>query len=72
MEKYFTNPIAQVKFLSGTTVLSVSNTPSFYWKNVQAGAYSLTAVATDTGGISATSPPVSITVTTNRSGGGHY
>ena len=66
VERFFPNPIATVEFLSGNTVLAVSNTPSFYWKNVPAGAYTLTAVATDTGGISATSAPVSITVKTNR------
>jgi hypothetical protein len=66
VERYFTNPIASVEFLSGTTVLANSNSPSFYWKNVKAGAYTLTAVATDTGGISATSPPVNVTVTTNK------
>jgi len=71
VERFFAKPIAQVEFLSGKTILSVSNTPSFYWKNVQADAYTLTAIATDTGGISATSPPVSITVTTNRPGGPH-
>jgi hypothetical protein len=65
IERYFTNPIANVQFLSGKTLLAKTNTPSFYWTNVLQGAYTLTAVATDTGGISATSPPVSITVTTN-------
>jgi hypothetical protein len=66
VESYFQKPVATIKFLSGTKVLSVSNSPSYYWKNVPVGAYTLTAIATDTGGQSVTSAPVPITVTTNR------
>jgi hypothetical protein len=69
--RYFTNPIASVEFLAGTNILGVvtnSSWPTFYWKNVTAGTYSLTAVATDTAGRNATSGPVSITVSTNRPG----
>jgi hypothetical protein len=66
--KYFTNPIANVHFLSGASVLGVvSNywSPTFYWKNVTNGTYSLSVLATDTHGITATSAPVDITVVTN-------
>jgi hypothetical protein len=69
MTRYFTNPVASVEFRSGTDILGVvtnSSWPTFHWKNVPAGAYSLTAVATDTGGATATSLPVNITVVTNR------
>ena len=68
--RYFTQPIASVQFLAGTNILDISSNswwPTFHWKNVPAGAYSLTAVGTDKGGISATSAPVNITVTTNSS-----
>jgi hypothetical protein len=37
----------------------------FAWSNAAPGAYSLTAQATDLAGLTVTSPPVSITVTTN-------
>ena len=66
--RYFTNPIASVQFLAGTNVLGVktnSSWPTFAWKHPTAGAYSLTAIATDTAGNTATSTPVAITVTTN-------
>ncbi len=67
--RYFTNPIASVRFLAGTNTLGVvtnSSWPTFCWRNVSPGAYSLTAVATDTASRSATSAPVNITVVTNR------
>jgi hypothetical protein len=67
--RYFTHPIATVQFLAGTTTLGVisnSSWPTFLWQNVQPGTYSLTAVATDTAGTTATSAPVAITVVTNR------
>ncbi len=67
--RHFTNPIAEVEFLAGTNSLGVltnSSWPTFHWKNVPPGAYSLAAVATDTGGVTATSAPVNITVVTNQ------
>ena len=67
--RYFTNRIARVQFLAGTNSLGVITNcswPTFSWRNVPPGAYSLTAVATDTGGATATSAPVNITVVTNR------
>jgi hypothetical protein len=68
--RHFTNSIASIQFLAGTnTVGTVSNplNPVFFnWTNVSAGQYTLTALATDTGGIMATSPPVNITVCSNQ------
>jgi hypothetical protein len=56
--------IANVKFYNGTTLLNTDNTSpySFSWTSVAAGTYSITAVATDNGGLSTTSTAVSITV----------
>ena len=39
------------------------------WANVAAGAYTLTAIATDSGGLTTTSAPVHVTVTTPGGGG---
>jgi hypothetical protein len=67
--RYFTNAVASVQFLAGTNTLGTvtnSSSPAFHWTNVPAGAYRLTAVAHDSGGISATSRPVNISVVTNR------
>jgi hypothetical protein len=68
LTRYFTNPIANVQFLAGTTSLGVVTNswwPTFHWTNVPPGAYKLTAVATDIGGATATSVPVNIMVVTN-------
>ena len=56
--------IAQVEFFAGTTLIgTASSAPySFNWSPVAAGAYSLTARATDNLGAAATSTAVSITV----------
>lgn len=57
--------IAKVDFYNGSTLLGSSTTSPYgvTWSNVGAGTYSLTAVATDGQGATATSPAVSITVT---------
>ena len=57
--------IASVTFYyNGTTKIATGKSPpyKFAWTKVQPGTYSLTAVATDTLGLSATSAPVTITV----------
>ncbi len=57
--------VTNVAFYQGATQLaSVSTAPySFAWSNVSAGPYTITAVATDNTGASATSSVVNITVT---------
>jgi hypothetical protein len=56
--------VARVEFLSGRTRVHTATTApySFAWRNVAAGTYSLTAVAFDHEGASATSAPVVLTV----------
>ena len=56
--------VASVTFYQGTTLLATVKTAPYQytWKAVAPGSYSLTAVATDTLGISTTSAPVAITV----------
>ena len=56
--------VAKVEFYNGTIKLGekTSSPWSYTWNNVQAGTYSLTAVATDNSGAKTTSSPVSITV----------
>ncbi len=64
----FTNQIASIQFLSGTQTLGTKTNSwwsTFLWKNVPQGNYTLSAIATDTTGLSATSAPVSISVVTN-------
>jgi hypothetical protein len=58
--------VASVKFYDGAALVGmVTNAPfNFTWTNASLGAHSLTAVATDNGGVSATSSPVNITVQT--------
>ena len=59
--------ISKVAFYNGTTLLGTQSI-GFYgaytytWANVPGGAYSITAVATDSIGTSTTSSPVSVTV----------
>jgi hypothetical protein len=56
--------VAKVEFLSGSTVLGLDTTSpfSFTWANVPAGTYTLTARATDSAGLTATSAAVTVTV----------
>jgi chitinase len=65
--------ISKVDFYNGTTLLSeVSAAPYIYtWSNVTAGAYSITAKATDNSGAAATSTAVSITVVGGGGGTGN-
>jgi len=57
--------VTNVDLVRGSVrIIGVTNSPYQYsWPIVAAGAYSLTAIARDLSGISATSAPVSITVT---------
>ncbi len=57
--------IDKVEFYEGDSRLAelLSAPFTFAWNNVTTGEYVLTAVATDNGGLTATSPPISITVT---------
>ena len=57
--------IYKVDFYNGTTLLGTSTTSpySFTWANVVAGTYTLTAKATDNGGLTKTSAVINITVT---------
>jgi len=63
--------VTKVEFFNGSTSLgSVTAAPySITWSNVAAGAYSLTAVATDNSGATTTSTTVSITVNSSTGGG---
>ncbi len=56
--------ISLVEFTSGGTLLGTDTTSpySFTWNNVGPGSYSLAARATDGGGASTTSSPVTVTV----------
>jgi hypothetical protein len=52
-----------VYYANGTAIATVTSAPwSATWSNVAPGAYSLTAVATDSSNLSTTSEPVGITV----------
>ena len=59
-----TNPISQVAFYQGTQLLGATTNSSngITWSNVPAGNFVLTAVATDSLGLSVTSNPVTIIV----------
>jgi uncharacterized repeat protein (TIGR03806 family) len=56
--------VAKVEFFSGTRLIgTLTNKPyELTWTKVAPGPYTLTAVATDSGGAVATSAPVSITI----------
>ena len=62
--------ITGVSFYQGTTLLGTDNTApySYAWSNVNAGSYSLTAIATDNAGATTTSGIVTVSVTTSNSG----
>ena len=68
--RYFPDRVASVHYFAGAKSLGVvTNGPAFcfQWTNVPPGAYALTATATDVAGTNiVTSPPVGITVQTNR------
>jgi chitinase/chitodextrinase len=63
--------ITKVDFFRGTTLLGTdSSAPySFSWTGVAQGSYSLTAVATDDSGVTATSAVVTLTVNAPAGGG---
>ena len=56
--------ITKVDFFNGTSLIGTATSApyTFAWSNVPAGSYSLTAVATDGNGATATSAPVGVTV----------
>lgn len=57
--------IAKVEFFQGSTLLGTDTVApyTFYWNNVAAGSYSITAMATDDLGATTTTSPITITVT---------
>jgi hypothetical protein len=59
-----TNPVTQVAFYQGTNLLGLStNSPySITWSNAPPGSFALTAMATDSMGLTSTSANVHITV----------
>jgi hypothetical protein len=68
VEKHFTHPVVSVEFFSGTTSVGVTTNAPYsciVWSNVPPGAYSLTAVATESTSATVTSAPVGITVIAN-------
>ncbi|MBI1177607.1 hypothetical protein GC207_09230 [bacterium] len=56
--------VTKVEFYSGANHIATLNQEpfEFTWTKVSPGSYSLTAVATDDGGLSSTSAPVSLTI----------
>jgi hypothetical protein len=64
-------PVAKVQFFAGATLLNEDTASpfTFDWTNVAVGTYTLTAVATDGGGLSTPSAPVHVTVTPGGSPG---
>ena len=63
-------PVASVAFFAnGNPIAQDDSSPfSVPWTNVVAGSYTLTAVATDAGGLTTTSAPVHVTVTNPTTG----
>lgn len=69
LESNFTNPVVKVQFYAGTNGIGATSSSPYScitWSNVPPGTYTLKAIATDSASITATSPPVNITVVTNR------
>lgn len=67
-ERYFTNPIVNVRFFANSNSVGMTTNAPYsciVWSNAPPGAYALTALATDSHGINATSAPVNINVVTN-------
>ncbi|WP_244244085.1 glycosyl hydrolase family 18 protein [Marilutibacter alkalisoli] len=64
--------ISKVEFFQGTTLLGTDTSAPYgiSWTGVPAGSYAIRAVATDDGGLTATSAIVSITVTASGGGSG--
>lgn len=64
--------VSKVEFFQGSTLLGTDTSSPFSisWTGAAAGSYTLKAVATDNGGLTATSTTASITVTSNGGGGG--
>lgn len=62
------NPISQVAFYQGTNFLGAAtgNPYGIIWSNAPPGNWAVTAVATDTAGLSATSNPVNIGIVTTN------
>jgi len=62
--------IAKVDVYAGATLVGTATSTPYQiaWSGVSTGVYSLTAVATDDGGATATSDPVSVTVNTAPGG----
>ncbi|WP_432834820.1 glycoside hydrolase family 6 protein [Dactylosporangium sp. CA-092794] len=65
--------VSKVEFYNGATLLGTdtSSPYTFSWANVAAGSYSLTAKVYNAANVTATSAPVSISVTTTGGGGSH-
>ncbi len=62
--------VTKVEYFAGSTKLgeSAASPFGFIWRNVPAGSYVLTAVATDNGGATTTSAAVNITAATSSTG----
>ena len=60
--------VTKVEFRDGSTVIGTDTSApySYTWKNVPSGSHSLTALATDNAGATATSSPVGIEVRRKR------
>ncbi len=65
-----TGTLSKVEFFNGATLLATITTApyTYNWTNVPAGAFSTTAKATATNALTATTPPITITVTAAPAG----